>query len=68
MDTRTEAVVRPEEVKVGQTHFIHPFRKNGSAGAKVTVETIFGVDMMVRVLSTGDQIMVFFTDLWRGYD
>ena len=60
--------MRPEEVKVRQTHFIHPFRKNGNAGAKVTVESIFGVDMMVKVHHSGAPIMVFFTDLWRGYD
>ena len=60
--------MRPEKVKVGQTHFIHPFRKNGDAGAKVTVEALFGVDMMVKVHHSGASIMVFFTDLWRGYD
>ena len=58
--------MRPEEVKVGQTHFIHPFRKNENAGAKVTIETIFGVDMMVRVLHKDEPVMVFFMDLWRG--
>jgi hypothetical protein len=55
--------MRPEEVKVGQTHFIHPFRNHPNAGAKVIVETIFGVDMMVRVLQKDEQVMVFFTDL-----
>lgn len=63
MDTGNESVVRPEEVKVGQTHFIHPFRNHDNAGAKVIIENMFGVDMMVRVLSTGDRVMVFFTDL-----
>ena len=63
-----ESVMRPEDVKVGQTHFIHPFRKNWNAGAKVTVEALFGVDMMVKVHHSGAPIMVFFTDLWRGYD
>ena len=60
--------MRPEDVNVGQTHFIHPFRKNWNAGAKVTVEALFGVDMMVKVHHSGAPIMVFFTDLWRGYD
>lgn len=58
--------MRPEDVKVGQPHFIHPFRQNRNAGAKVIVETLFGVDMMVRVLHTGEPVMVFFTELWRG--
>jgi hypothetical protein len=58
--------MRPEDVKVGQTHFIHPFRKNRNAGAKVIVETLFGVDMMVRVLHTDEPVMAFFTELWRG--
>ena len=55
--------MRPEEVKVGQTHFIHPFRVHENAGSKVIIENMFGVDMMVRVLSTGEHVMVFFTDL-----
>ena len=59
--------MRPEDVKVGQTHFIHPFRNHYCAGTKVTVEALFGVDMMVRCPS-GRHVMVFFTDLWRGYE
>ena len=60
--------MKPEEVKVGQTHFIHPFRKNGNAGAKVIVEQRFGVDFLVKIVANDCPVMVFFTDLWRGYD
>lgn len=60
--------MRPEEVKVGQTHFIHPFRKVPFAGAKVVIEKRFGVDFMVRLLYCDAPVMVFYTDLWRGYD
>ena len=59
--------MRPEEVKVGQSHFIHPFRNHPNAGAKVIVEKRFGVDFVARVLHTDAPIMVFFTDFWRGF-
>jgi hypothetical protein len=58
--------MRPEEVKVGQSHFIHPFRNHPNAGAKVVVENKFGVDMMVRLVYSDVNVIVFFTDLWRN--
>lgn len=60
--------MKPEDVKVGETYFIHPFRKNWNAGAKIRIEKRFGVDFMVRLLHCDVPVMVFFTDLWRGYD
>ena len=55
--------MRPEEVKVGQSHFIHPFRNHPDAGAKVIIEKRFGVDFMVRVLHKDCPIMLFYSDL-----
>ena len=55
--------MKPEEVKVGQTYFIHPFRKVPFAGAKVRIEKRFGVDFMVRVLHKDCPIMLFYSDL-----
>ena len=60
--------MKPEDVKVGQTYFIHPFRKTHNAGAKIRIEKRFGVDFMVRLLYCDAPVMVFYTDLWRGYD
>jgi hypothetical protein len=55
--------MRPEEVKVGQTHFIHPFRKVPFAGAKVVIEKRFGVDFMVRIVHNDCLFMLFYSDL-----
>lgn len=55
--------MKPEEVEVGQTYFIHPFRKNYNAGAKVVIEKRFGVDFMARILRNDRSVMIFYSDL-----
>lgn len=58
--------MNPKDIKVGDVHYVHPFQNHPNAGVKVSIEKRFGVDFMATVITTGESIDLFFTDLWRG--
>jgi imidazoleglycerol phosphate synthase glutamine amidotransferase subunit HisH len=58
--------VSPQDVKVGEYYYVHPFKVHPNAGSKVVIEKRYGVDFMAMVLHTGESIDLFFSEMWRG--